>query len=381
MRYIRFILYAACCALLFVFACDKVDLQIDASGINPNAPPSITLFAPRDGIVADHTNKFVFEWAASVPYVYTIFISTSENLGEPTLYMNDFSDLSYAQEWFVNTALPLIAGTTKARVFWAVCGRQEGDEPSWNDDDVTTIETVIPNDPDDETDDEIEVTYVTNGFWAVTNAVWSVTNVINPELDPLSVIISEVGYRIKLNSTKYYSDGDFVEIHNASGYSVDVGGWTIMSADKDGNPNTVPSVTIPFGNVIKPKGFLVIGYSSKQFDYAYNQYAFPCVRLYLPIASVSSKGFDLRLLDRHGTEQDHCNSTQGVSMPKEKATSVQPQYCSYERTLPIADGMLLSSWLPATRAGNGVISEEGNDWSEFTWATPGEANSVWSGYP
>ncbi|MDR2734684.1 MAG: lamin tail domain-containing protein [Spirochaetota bacterium] len=337
MRYIQFVLFIVCIALLFVFACGKVELQIDSGGLRPDEPPSITLFAPRDGLVADHTNKFVFEWAANVPYVFTLYVSLNEDLADP-LVERSFDDPSFMQDLFINTELPLTTGD-KARVFWAVRGdREDGAE------------------------------------------VWSVTNAINPELDPLSIVISEVCYRVKRDDGKYYSNGDFVELYNNTQYFVDVGGWTLRISDKNGVPRPVDHVDIPFGFVIPPQGFLVLANKSAQIENAFDPYSWPLhTRLNLEIPSVASTsaGFQFEILDRHGDAQDICNSTQGVSMVKEPATASHPAYSSFERVYPITDGMLLESWALATRAGSSVLDEAKN----MTWATPGEINSVWTNYP
>jgi len=355
MRYIRFILYSICCALFFVFACGKVDLQIDTGVLRPDEPPSITLFAPRDGLVADLTNRFVFEWAASVPYTFTLIISTNADLSVPTVE-DVFEYPSYMQEDYINVPLPVLTPTAeapnpKAKVYWAVRGvRESGSLP-----------------------------------------VWSVTNVIYPKLEPLSIVISEVCYRTKMDSSHYYSDGDFVELYNTTDYAVDVGGWTLKHSDKSGEPskdaNAPAIISIPFGNVIPSKGFLVLANTSAQFDSAFDQNQFKCVRLNLKIPSVSStsEGFQFELLDRSGEPHDMCNSMQGVTMPKEPATAGHPQYSSYERVYPFqpykdADGNVIATtadWAIAESSGSFVV----DNFKGFTWATPGEANSIWVGYP
>lgn len=353
MKYIRIILCVICFAFLCTFACGKVDLQIDSGTYRPDAPPAITLFAPPDGTVADHTNKFVFEWASRVPYKYTLYISTNTDLLD-SLFIDhpEVFPSSYMQEYFVDKALPLLAPTTedptpKARVYWAVCG---------------------------ERDDGL--------------LVWSGTNAIVPEMDPFAIVISEVCYRVKIDEGTSYANGDFVELHNTTGYSIDVGGWRLRHSKADGEETSVPFVTIPYGNIIPPKGFLVLGNtgssSSDHFAGAFDYYKFPCVRVNLVIASVGGVGFQFELFDTHGELQDKCNSKQGVHMPKEPTTASHPAFSSYERVCAIeagtrvfSDGMLMANWKTAVRAGSFVK----DGYTNRTWATPGEANSIWEDVP
>jgi len=390
---IRYGFLLVCCfTALLLSACGKYELQIAGNTLDPNAPPTITLFAPRDGLVAED-DIFVFEWAANAPYEYTFHITAEykyftnvvglvtnviyeedPNTGEmlpvdevvtdveEITFLPDFDShpilvyripdgAAYAVSYYEGTLyLPLTAnsplgvgdpGYQKKRVFWAIKGEAAGVE------------------------------------------IWSATNVIEPELDRGSVVISEVAYRSsKSNPTATKPGGqgyylsDFVELHNTTEFSIDIGGWVLEHYDKDGAPRAVSEVMIPYGTVIFPHGFFVIGHNSAQFQNAFSIHSFAHTRAWLDIGALGTggKGFKFRLRDKRAVYHDECLSTK---MPKEPGDS---NYASLERVRPPngdfgaggGSGMVVSNWKFATGLTN--VNES---YTTYTRATPGAKNSIW----
>ena len=336
-----------CFAFLILFAglpACTVELQSDGPAYDPKKPAMITLFAPRNGMIAE-SNDIHFEWASTVPYQYELYVSTSVRLtneipSSDFVLTNTFEDGAFAYSGFDNIqGLPLtkatnMLGTTDTMlIFWAVKG-------------VRTDGTVV----------------------------WSATNVIQTELDPLSVVISEVCFRSSKSSTptiQGYYNSDFVELYNTTDFAIDIGGWSLVHNDKNGNPRSDP-ISVPFGTLIGPKGFFVFANSSAQYSNAFDDYKYASIRCKLEIAAMTSSGFEFLLYDRRsviGADDPHdsCNS---MIMPGD--TSGEQNYRSSERVRPFENGMLLSSWERAIDNVN-VFGA----FATYTMATPGAENSIW----
>jgi hypothetical protein len=206
-------------------------------------------------------------------------------------------------------------------------------------------------------------------YWAVRgvdalHTVWSETNVINPELDPYAIVISEVCYKAtKSDSGQGYYYGDFIELHNTTlDRTIDIGNWHIDQFEF-GRTNALGTITVPYGTRLSPGGFFVIANTSSQFDNAFETTAFRVSRVKLDISS--SKGFSYILRDLGGLVRDECD----LNASKFPTTT---EYKSIERAKPFADGMSAANWQQASSGTNVKSGFKIN-----TFATPGAANSIW----
>ncbi len=316
------VLIAAGLLVVFVIACSETELHTDWPHGNSTeagaAAPAITLFSPRHQLNAN-SSSYEFVWGSSIPYITTMYISTNADLSLPLF------EQAFASATGTNCTPPLVlplTGVSKTRIYWAVKG-------------VDALHTV-----------------------------WSETNIINPELDPFSVVLSEICYRAtKSDSGQGYYLGDFIEIHNSTAdRTIDIGNWQIDQYTCD-RTNFLGTLTIPYGTRLAPGGFWVLANTSTQFDNAFVTTAFRATRIKLDVSS--SRGFSYVLKDTSGKVHDECDIRAGSLSPGE-------YYASVERSKPFSDGMNDATWQLAV-SGTNIKS----GFRTYTRATPGAANSIW----
>ncbi|HPH02658.1 MAG TPA: lamin tail domain-containing protein [Spirochaetota bacterium] len=315
-------LTAAGLLVVLVIACSENELHTDWPHGNSTeagaAAPAITLFSPRHQLNANATS-YEFTWGSSIPYITTLYISTNADLSLP-LFEQDFASAT-STNCTPSVVLPL-TGASKTRIYWAVKG-------------VDALHTV-----------------------------WSETNIINQELDPFSVVLSEICYRAtKSDAGQWYHNGDYLEIHNSTtDRTIDIGNWQIDQYTCD-RTNFLGTLTIPYGTRLAPGGFWVLANTSTQFDNAFVTTAFRSTRIKLDVSS--SKGFSYVLKDTSGKVHDECDIRASALSPGEF-------YASVERSKPFTDGMNDATWQLAV---SGTNIKPG--FRTYTRATPGAANSIW----